>query len=82
MIFGIIKITEDYNRTKGPKTKLEHKINNFVEIATPKTYFQEAKLHKTHVTKKHLKIVSFPLKSRNMMQNIGIYPPILSIKWT
>jgi len=29
---------------------LEQKINNFSEIATPKTYFQEAKLHETHVT--------------------------------
>ena len=43
-----IKLLKNHNRTKGPKTKLEQKINNSVEIVIPKTYFQEAKLHKTH----------------------------------
>ena len=36
--------------TKRARNKLEQKINNSIEIATPKTFFQEAKLHKTHVT--------------------------------
>ena len=45
-----IKSLKTITKQKGPETKLEHNINNYVEIVTPKTYFQEAKLHKTHVT--------------------------------